>query len=61
MFARNLTAFLLNLTKDGQVQLNLKDEIIRETPLTHGGEIVNEKVREFFKLSALQSAPAGGD
>ena len=60
MYAKNVTAFLLNLTKEGQVQLNLKDEIIRETLLTHGGEIVNSKVREFFKLTALQGAPVGG-
>ncbi len=60
MYAKNVTAFLLNLTKNGQVQLNLQDEIIRETLLTHEGEIVNGKVRDFFGLPALQSAPAGG-
>ena len=61
MYARNLSAFLQNLTKDGKVQLNLKDEIIRETLVTHEGEIVNAKVREFFSLPALQSTPAGGE
>jgi NAD(P) transhydrogenase subunit alpha len=60
MYARNISAFLQNLTKDGKVQLNLKDEIIRETLVTHEGEIVNARVREFFSLPALQSAPAGG-
>ncbi|HEY2121001.1 MAG TPA: Re/Si-specific NAD(P)(+) transhydrogenase subunit alpha [Candidatus Acidoferrum sp.] len=60
MYAKNLTAFLLNLTKEGKLQLNLKDEIIRETLLTHGGEIVNAKVREFFSLPVLQNTPAGG-
>lgn len=60
MYARNLTAFLLNLTKEGKFQLNLNDEIIRETLLTHEGEIVNKKVREFFSLPALQAEPARG-
>jgi NAD(P) transhydrogenase subunit alpha len=60
MYARNISAFLLNLTKDGKLQLNLKDEIIRETLVTHEGEIVNARVREFFSLPALQSTPAGG-
>jgi H+-translocating NAD(P) transhydrogenase subunit alpha len=60
MYARNVTAFLLHLVKDGNVQLNLNDEIIRETLVTHEGEIVNMRVREFFSLPALQSAPAGG-
>jgi len=60
MYARNVSAFLQHLTKDGQLRLDLKDEIIRETMLTHGGEIVNARVREFFSLPALQAAPAGG-
>ncbi len=60
MYARNISAFLQNLSKDGKVQLNLKDEIIRETLVTHEGEIVNARVREFFSLPALQSTPAGG-
>jgi len=60
MYARNISAFLQNLTKDGKVQLNLKDEIIRETLVTHEGQIVNARVREFFSLPAPQSTPAGG-
>ena len=53
MFARNVTAFLLHLVKDGKLQLNMEDEIVRETMLTHGGEVVNARVREFFSLPAL--------
>jgi NAD(P) transhydrogenase subunit alpha len=53
MYARNLTAFLLNLVKDGKVRPEKDDEIIRETLLTRDGEIVNTRVREFFKLPAL--------
>ena len=60
MYSRNLTSFLQNLIKEGKVQLNLKDEILRETLLTEGGEIVNAKVREFYALPALQGEPAGG-
>ncbi len=52
MYARNLTAFLTYLAKDGKLQLNLNDEIVRETLVTHNGEIVNPRVREFFKLPA---------
>lgn len=58
MYARNVTAFLLHLVKEGKVQLNLQDEIIRETLVTHEGEVVSSRVREFFSLPALQ--PAGG-
>ncbi len=50
MYARNVSAFLLHLVKDGKLQLNLEDEIVRETLLTRGGQVVNERVREFFSL-----------
>jgi NAD(P) transhydrogenase subunit alpha len=52
MYARNVTAFLLHLVKDGKVRLDHDDEIIRETLVTANGEIVNERVREFFSLHA---------
>jgi NAD(P) transhydrogenase subunit alpha len=58
MYARNVTAFLLHLVKDGKLQLNLQDEITRETLLTRDGEIVNQRVREFFKLPAMVSQGA---
>jgi len=58
MYARNLTAFLLLMAKDGKLQIDTKDEIIRETLLTQGGEVVNARLREFFKLPAL--ATTGG-
>jgi NAD(P) transhydrogenase subunit alpha len=61
MYARNVTSFLLHLTKEGKLQLNLQDEIMRETLLTHEGEIVNARVREFFALPALQTTPGGGE
>ena len=53
MYARNITAFLLHLVKDGKLQLNMEDEIIRETLVTRDGEIVNQRVREFYSLPAL--------
>jgi len=56
MYSRNLTSFLTNLVKDGKVRSPDSDDIIRETLLTQGGEIVNSRVREFFKLPALVAA-----
>ncbi len=53
MYARNISTFLAYMMKDGKLQLNQQDEIIRETMVTHGGEIVNTRVRDFFKLPAL--------
>jgi len=56
MYARNLTTFLTHLVKDGKINLRTDDEITRETLLTHNGEIVNERVRQFFQLPALTTA-----
>jgi len=53
MYARNVSAFLVHLLKDGKLQLDIDDEIIRETMLTRGGEVVNARVREFFSLPPL--------
>ncbi len=57
MYARNLTAFLLHLVKDGQVRMDMDDEIIRETLLTRDGQVVNARVRDFF--APPPAAPPG--
>lgn len=59
MYARNISAFLLHLVKDGKLQLNPEDEIIRSTLVTKQGEIVNPRVREFYKLPALAAKQGG--
>ena len=57
MYAKNVTAFLLNLVKDGKLQINEADEIHRETLITRDGEIVNARVREFVGLPPLAAQP----
>ena len=56
MYARNVSAFLLHLVKDGKLRLDAADEIIRDTLLTKGGEIVNARLREFYSLPPLVTA-----
>jgi proton-translocating NAD(P)+ transhydrogenase subunit alpha len=59
LYARNLTAFLLHVVQDGKLRAD-DDEIIRETLVTQGGEIVNRRVREFFSLPVpVLQAPGG--
>jgi NAD(P) transhydrogenase subunit alpha len=57
MFGSNVTAFLKILVKDGVLTLNRDDEIVRGTLVTHGREIVHQKVSE---LSSAAAAPAQG-
>jgi NAD(P) transhydrogenase subunit alpha len=59
LYARNLSAFLLHLVRDGSLRLDLTDEIVRETLLTRGGEVVNARVREFHGLPPLTAGGAG--
>jgi len=58
LYARNITAFLVHLVKEGKLNLKMDDEITRETLLTRGGEIVNARVREFFALPVLAAQSA---
>jgi NAD(P) transhydrogenase subunit alpha len=57
MYARNVSAFLLHLVKDGALRMDLSDEIVRETLLTRGGEVVNVRVRDFFGLPLASAEP----
>jgi NAD(P) transhydrogenase subunit alpha len=59
LYARNITNFLLHLVRDGKLQLNLQDEIVRETLVTQGGEVVNARLREIYGLPALAAQPKG--
>jgi NAD(P) transhydrogenase subunit alpha len=53
MYARNLTAFLTHVFKSDRPEMDLTDEITRETLVTRGGEIVHPRVREFFAMPPL--------
>jgi H+-translocating NAD(P) transhydrogenase subunit alpha len=57
MYARNVTAFVLHLYRNGKLNMDTSDEITRETLLTLNGEVVNPRVREFF---SQPSPPAQG-
>jgi len=45
MYAKNLTTFMKPLVPEGEVVLDLEDEITAGAMLTHDGKVVNEAVR----------------
>jgi len=45
MYSKNITTFLAHLIKDGAIQTGTDDEIVRETLVTRGGQIVHERVK----------------
>jgi NAD(P) transhydrogenase subunit alpha len=52
MLSSNITAFLRLLLRDGNVSIDVKDEIIRETLVTHQGAVVHARIAEL--LAAAQ-------
>ncbi len=48
MYAKNISTFLLNLVKDKQVQINLEDEIIRDTLIARDGQIVCARIQQLL-------------
>ncbi len=53
-YARNLTALLAHLIRDGELHLDLSDEIQAGVVVTHGGEVVHPAV-----TASLTAAPEG--
>jgi NAD(P) transhydrogenase subunit alpha len=48
MFSANVSAFLRLLVENGALRINLEDEIIRETLVTHDRRVVNPRVSELL-------------
>ena len=57
MYASNIVAFLKLMVQKGEFKLNREDEIIRETLVTYGNEVVHARVGEALGLTPV--APAG--
>ena len=58
MYARNVSNLLTSLLKDGQLQLDLSDEVVAGILLTRDGEVVHPRVRELLGLAPLATADA---
>jgi len=50
MYAKNIITFLLNMVdKEGKLTIDLEDEIVKDSLITHDGKVVNERVLEIIK------------
>ena len=52
LYSRNVTSFLSLLIKDGQLQVDMSDDVVGPSCVTHNGEVVNPRV-----AAALQGQP----
>ncbi|CAE7667871.1 pntA [Symbiodinium microadriaticum] len=53
MFSNNITKFLMNMAKEGQLDVNMEDEIVSGTIATNDGEVANARLREMLELPPL--------
>jgi NAD(P) transhydrogenase subunit alpha len=58
MFSKNATTYLASLVKDGQLTMNMEDEVVSGTLVTRDGEVVHPRLRELLGLAA--AAVEGG-
>ena len=56
MYAKNVTTFLQSFVKDGEVNLNMEDEVLAETLITRDGDVVNPRIREILGLASKDAA-----
>jgi NAD(P) transhydrogenase subunit alpha len=59
MFSNNLTSLLAHLTHDGEVVLDLEDEITRDTVVARDGEVLHAAVRTKLGLPEATLAASG--
>src|SRR6267142_1996529 len=52
LYSRNVTSFLSLLIKDGELSINLEDDVVGPSCVTHDGQVVNQRV-----AAALKEAP----
>lgn len=57
-YARNISALLLGMVKDGALHLDFSDEVTAATVITHGGAVVQEATKKLIEPAA--PAPTGG-
>jgi NAD(P) transhydrogenase subunit alpha len=49
VYSKNILSLLQHISKDGQVNLNLDDEIVKGSLITHNKEVINPRIKELLK------------
>ena len=55
-YARNISALLLEMVKDGALNLDFEDEVTKATVITKDGAVVSDAVKKLLE----PAAPAAG-
>jgi NAD(P) transhydrogenase subunit alpha len=54
-FARNISALLLGMVKEGQLNLDFEDEVTKSTVIAHDGAVVSEPVKKLLEPSGVNA------
>jgi NAD(P) transhydrogenase subunit alpha len=49
LFSRNISTFLLNMVEEGELKIDLEDEIIKGSLIVHEGEVVHEMIKPLLE------------
>jgi NAD(P) transhydrogenase subunit alpha len=55
MYAKNIVTFLMSIVKEGKIVFDMDDEVVRDTMVAKGGDVVNPRVREALGLAPLET------
>jgi NAD(P) transhydrogenase subunit alpha len=56
MYSRNIQSLLgLMLSKDGTFDLNIGDDVVKGTVITHGGQVVHEATQKAMQPAAARA------
>jgi NAD(P) transhydrogenase subunit alpha len=59
LYARNVANFVVNLVDKGEPNLDKDDEIVRDSMVTRGGDVVHPRVREALGLATASPSASG--
>lgn len=48
MYSKNIYSLLMHISKDGKVELNLEDEIVKGCLVTNNGKVTNQRVNDLL-------------
>jgi NAD(P) transhydrogenase subunit alpha len=51
LYSRNITSFLSLLIKNGELQIDMNDDVVGPSCVTHQGQIVNQRVASLLSTA----------
>ena len=61
MYAKNIQTFIFELLKEGELNFDLENEVIKETMVTRDGQVVHDRVREMMGATTPEPAEVSAE